>query len=98
MRAVAVLATVFLCSAAPASAATSPAGQALFKSKCGKCHALAAAGTTGKVGPALTHRHEPMGKVLTMMGMGGDSMPSFVTSLSSTQMHQIAAYVAAASK
>jgi cytochrome c6 len=98
MKTVAAFATAFLCSAAPAVAATPPAGKALFTAKCGKCHALADAGTKGKVGPTLTHRHEAKGKILSMMAMGGDTMPSFVTSLSSAQMQQVATYVATASK
>ena len=47
-------ATVAGCGAVGRVTSGDPAtGKTLFVSKCGSCHALAAAGTTGTVGPSL---------------------------------------------
>lgn len=72
------------------------AGAAQFTSNgCGSCHTLAAAGSTGSVGPILDGRKPTQGtiKAIVQAGAiaGGAQMPAF--NLSATDLNNLAAYV-----
>ncbi|MFL5895356.1 MAG: c-type cytochrome [Thermoleophilaceae bacterium] len=75
--------------AAPQSA---PDGKTLFKSSCGSCHALSAAGTSGQVGPKLDHNGRTAADIEAIMKAGPGLMPSF-TSLSPAETKAIATFV-----
>ena len=70
-------------------------GKAIFLSNCGSCHTLAAAGTTGTVGPnldTLTPKADYRAATAQVTN-GGAVMPSFKSSLSTQQIADVAAYV-----
>jgi mono/diheme cytochrome c family protein len=75
------------------------ANKALFKSNCGSCHVLKAAGTHGAVGPVLDTNKDGLAKVINQITNGGRFMPPFSQArggkLTSTQIKSIAAYVLA---
>jgi heme/copper-type cytochrome/quinol oxidase subunit 1 len=67
----------------------------LFSSSCGSCHALAAAGTTGSVGPDLDQTAPSEQRVLDAIeqgGLGSGAMPAGI--LQGEEADQVAAYVA----
>ena len=70
-------------------------GKATFLSSCGSCHTLAAAKTTGTVGPNLdTLTPKPNYQAATaQVTNGGAVMPSFKSQLSTQQIADVAAYV-----
>jgi len=70
-------------------------GKAIFLSNCGSCHTLAAAKTTGTVGPNLdTFQPPPDYRAATaQVTNGGAVMPSFKSSLTTQQIADVAAYV-----
>jgi mono/diheme cytochrome c family protein len=76
------------------SALTSTDGAVIFKTKCGGCHTLAAAGTTGTTGPNLDQLKPPMALVVTQVTNGGQVMPAFKGQLSPAQIQAVAKYVA----
>jgi mono/diheme cytochrome c family protein len=89
--------------AAPAVGAGNPvAGKAVFKSKCGSCHTLKAAGTVAKsanAGPVLTGKRESAARIMRQLsGNGAGLMPTFVGVLSTKQVNDVVAFVVAASK
>ena len=75
----------------PASLGTN--GQAIFKSECGGCHTLAAAGTTGTVGPNLDQLKPADAVVVHQVTNGGGVMPAFKGKLSPAQIQAVAKYV-----
>jgi mono/diheme cytochrome c family protein len=80
--------------AAPASHAASSPGAKLFTSSgCGSCHALADAGTHGKVGPDLDQLQPTFQVVQRQVRDGGGGMPPFAGKLSATKIRELAAYV-----
>ena len=70
-------------------------GQKVFQAKCAGCHTLAAAGSTGTVGPNL----DQLGSTLTVavvthqVEVGGGPMPAFQGKLSAAQIQAVAQYV-----
>lgn len=70
-------------------------GKTIFMTNCGSCHTLAAAHTTGTVGPNLdTLTPKPDYRVATaQVTNGGAVMPSFKKTLSTQQIADVAAYV-----
>lgn len=68
-------------------------GEAIFKSNCSSCHTLAAAGSTGTVGPNLDQLMPAMGVVVHQVTVGGGVMPSFKGKLSAAQIQAVAKYV-----
>ena len=81
-------------SAIPA-AANAAAGARVYKSAgCGGCHALAAAGSTGSVGPSLDTLRPGYEQVRAQVERGGGAMPSFRDTLSAAQIRDVSAYVA----
>jgi cbb3-type cytochrome c oxidase subunit III len=69
-------------------------GQAIFKAKCGSCHTLAAAGTTGTIGPNLDQLKPSFARAQKQVINGGGAMPAFKGLLSDAQIAAVARYVA----
>jgi mono/diheme cytochrome c family protein len=67
-------------------------GKDLFASTCGGCHTLAAAGTTGTVGPNLDDLQPDQATVQAAIQDGPGSMPANL--LTGAQAQQVAAFVA----
>ncbi len=68
-------------------------GKDLFASTCGGCHTLAAAGTTGTVGPNLDDLKPDQATVQAAIQNGPGAMPANL--LTGAQAQQVAAFVAA---
>jgi mono/diheme cytochrome c family protein len=68
-------------------------GKATFLAKCGSCHTLAAAKTTGTVGPDLDSVKPDYQAATAQVTNGGSVMPAFKSQLSSQQIADVAAYV-----
>ena len=67
-------------------------GEELFVSGCGECHTLAAAGTTGTIGPDLDElAPHQKAEVLDVMAEGPDGMPPDINT--GQQAEQVAEYV-----
>lgn len=82
---------------APATTAGPAAGEgrSLFlASGCGGCHTLAAAGTTGTVGPDLDEAHPGYELVVRWVTQGGGGMPAFADTLTGPQIRAVAHFVA----
>jgi cbb3-type cytochrome c oxidase subunit III len=75
-------------------AVTGTNGETIFKAKCGSCHTLKAAGTTGTIGPKLDQLKPPFGRVKTQVINGGGAMPAFKDTLTDAQIEAVARYVA----
>jgi mono/diheme cytochrome c family protein len=70
------------------------AGKQVFESAgCVACHTLAAAGSTGTVGPNLDDAKPPATLVVTRVTNGAGAMPSFKDKLTEQQIQDVAAYV-----
>jgi mono/diheme cytochrome c family protein len=69
------------------------AGKSIFLSNCGSCHTLAAAKTTGTVGPNLDALKPNYQAVTAQVTNGGAVMPAFKGQLSTQQIADVAAYV-----
>ena len=87
-------------SAAPASysGGAGNGARALFTSNCGSCHTLAAAGTTGAVGPDLDAAAPDAARVREVVTAGSGAMPAFRGRLSDAQVAALADYVAGATQ
>jgi mono/diheme cytochrome c family protein len=69
-------------------------GMAIFKGAgCAGCHTLAAAGSTGTVGPNLDQLKPAMAIVVHQVTNGGVTMPAFKGKLSAAQIQAVAKYV-----
>lgn len=68
-------------------------GKSIFSSNCGSCHTLAAAHTTGTVGPNLDSLKPNYQAATAQVTNGGAAMPAFKSSLSTQQIADVAAYV-----
>lgn len=86
------------------TAATTPTdprvakGKSVFASAaCGVCHTLEAAGSTGTAGPDLNERKSSLAVAVDRVTNGKGAMPSFRDRLSTEQIRDVAAFVAAAS-
>jgi mono/diheme cytochrome c family protein len=87
--------------AAPATSSTTPAnadagaGAKVFASAgCGSCHTLAAAKSSGQVGPNLDQAKPGYDTVLQKVTNGGGGMPAFGSQLNEQQIRDVAAFVA----
>ena len=68
-------------------------GNALFVGRCGGCHTLADAGTSGDVGPNLDIAMPTLERVIDRVTNGKGEMPSFKDSLNPAQIKAVAEYV-----
>ncbi len=69
-------------------------GSSVFSSAgCGSCHTLAAAHSTGTVGPNLDQLKPNYRTVTSQVTNGGAAMPAFKSTLSTKQIADVAAYV-----
>ena len=68
-------------------------GEAIFKSQCAGCHTLAAAGTTGTIGPNLDQLKPSESVVAHQVTVGGGVMPAFKGKLTTAQIQAVAKYV-----
>ena len=86
--------------AAPATTSTkttavaSAEGEKVFASNCAQCHTLAAAGSTGEVGPNLDSIAPDEATVNAQVTNGGGGMPAFADVLTEAQIDAVSAYVA----
>jgi mono/diheme cytochrome c family protein len=70
------------------------AGRQVFaQAGCGGCHSLAAAGSTGTVGPSLDERDPSAATVSRQVTNGGGGMPSFHGRLTDDQIAAVATFV-----
>ena len=69
-------------------------GRQIFVSRCGSCHVLASAGTSGAVGPNLDDVAPSADRVADQVRSGGGAMPSFEGVLTDAEIDAVAAYVA----
>jgi outer membrane protein assembly factor BamB len=77
-----------------ASAVSVKAGMKVFDTAgCATCHTLAAAGSTGTVGPNLDQLKPSDSAVVTQVTNGGGGMPAFGSTLSKTQIQSVALFV-----
>src|SRR5207302_199738 len=80
-------------------ASANEAGKAVFLVRCGSCHTLQAAGTTGTAGPHLGVAGRLSIQTITNAVTQGKSgplgtMPAFAGTLTKDQIEQVASYVA----
>jgi mono/diheme cytochrome c family protein len=69
-------------------------GSSVFASaSCGGCHTLAAAHSTGTIGPNLDQLKPDYRTVTAQVTNGGGGMPAFKSQLSTQQIADVAAYV-----
>jgi mono/diheme cytochrome c family protein len=74
------------------------AGEQVFASAgCGSCHTLAAAGSSGTVGPNLDDASPSFDKVVETVTEGKGAMPSFADQLSEQEIRDVAAFVSTSS-
>ena len=70
------------------------AGAEVFSTAgCGSCHVLAAANSSGSIGPNLDEASPSFDKVVERVTEGSGAMPSFREQLSEQQIQDVAAYV-----
>jgi mono/diheme cytochrome c family protein len=69
-------------------------GKQIFTAKCGGCHTLKDAGTTGTQGPNLDALKPPFAIVQSQVIHGGGIMPAFKGVLTDKQIAAVAHYVA----
>lgn len=66
--------------------------KAMFSEKCGTCHTLKAAGTSGQVGPSLDSSRPDAARVEDKIKNGGSGMPDGL--LKGKEAKEVAKYVA----
>ena len=76
------------------SVVRSTSGKVIFKTKCGGCHTLAAAGTSGTQGPNLDQLKPPFAVAKAQVEHGGGIMPAFKGTLTDQQITAVAKFVA----
>jgi cbb3-type cytochrome c oxidase subunit III len=76
------------------AAVTGTDGKVIFKTKCGGCHTLAAAGTSGTQGPNLDQLKPAFARAKAQVEHGGGIMPAFKGTLTDAQITAVAKFVA----
>jgi mono/diheme cytochrome c family protein len=79
---------------AEAEAVSGTNGKQIFITKCGGCHTLKDAGTTGTQGPNLDLLKPPFARIKSQVIKGGGIMPAFKGVLNDAQINAVAKYVA----
>jgi mono/diheme cytochrome c family protein len=80
----------------PAVSPSAGGGAALWaQSGCGSCHTLGVAGAAGTAGPNLDQLHPTAAAIEAQVRSGGPGMPSFSHKLTSGEISELAAWVAA---
>jgi cbb3-type cytochrome c oxidase subunit III len=79
---------------AEAQAVSGTNGKQIFITKCGGCHTLKDAGTTGTQGPNLDLLKPPFARIKSQVIKGGGIMPAFKGVLTDAQINAVAKYVA----
>ena len=79
---------------AEAQAVSGTNGKQIFITKCGGCHTLKDAGTTGTQGPNLDLLKPPFARIKSQVIKGGGIMPAFKGVLTDAQINAVARYVA----
>jgi cbb3-type cytochrome c oxidase subunit III len=69
-------------------------GEAIFASNCASCHALAAAGASGKIGPNLDDLKPSLARTKEQVINGGGAMPAFKGQLTDKQIDAVSKFVA----
>lgn len=69
-------------------------GKEIFVARCGSCHVLQAAETTGTAGPSLDLLKPPFPRVREQVINGGGLMPAFKGVLTDAQIEAVSRYVA----
>lgn len=69
-------------------------GKAVFTERCGSCHTLSAAGTSGAVGPNLDGVGLDAGAIEAIVTEGRGGMPAFGEDLSEEEIAAVAEFVA----
>jgi cbb3-type cytochrome c oxidase subunit III len=77
-----------------AQAVSGTNGKQIFVAKCGGCHTLKAAGTTGTQGPNLDQLKPSFAIAKNQVIKGGGIMPAFKGVLTDAQINAVAKYVA----
>jgi cbb3-type cytochrome c oxidase subunit III len=77
-----------------AQAVSGTNGKQIFVARCGACHTLKAAGTTGTQGPNLDLLKPPFLRAKNQVIKGGGIMPAFKGILMDAQINAVAKYVA----
>jgi cbb3-type cytochrome c oxidase subunit III len=77
-----------------AAAVSGTNGKQIFITKCGGCHTLKAAGTTGTQGPNLDQLKPSFAIAKNQVIKGGGIMPAFKGILTDAQINAVAKYVA----
>ena len=72
----------------------SAVGEKVFASNCAQCHTLAAAGSSGQVGPNLDALAPDEARVNAQVTNGANGMPAFADVLTEAQISAVSAYVA----
>jgi mono/diheme cytochrome c family protein len=89
--------TVKVVAAKPSTPGNAKLGKALFKANCGTCHTLAAAGTSGTIGPNLTRTKHSFATIQGTVTKGksgaAGTMPPFKGNLTAKQIQDVAAFV-----
>ena len=78
----------------PGAAQAAGGSQVWSQAGCGGCHTLQAAGSSGTAGPNLDYLQPSAGTVADQVASGGGGMPSFSSSLSSSEIQSLATWVA----
>jgi len=78
---------------APVSGALAAGKRVFLTSGCSGCHTLASAGATGTVGPNLDQTKPSVARVVQFVTNGKKTMPSFRSTLTPTQIQDVAAFV-----
>jgi len=78
----------------PADANAAAGSRVYASAGCGGCHTLAAAKSTGSVGPNLDTLRPGFEQVRAQVEHGGGAMPSYRTMLSPAQIRDVSAFVA----
>jgi mono/diheme cytochrome c family protein len=68
-------------------------GKTIFDQNCASCHTLAAAGSTGTIGPNLDESQVTLDEAIEQVRNGGGQMPAFGDQLTTEQIRAVAQYV-----